>query len=293
MDNQLLKQSIRLTGVDNARELGGYISADGRTVRDGVLLRTGKLSSATESDLDRLSKVYHVGKIIDMRSEPEINGSPDITVFTRNPVKAYDLIPEGAEYINLPVMDLMRIISDNKRLVNNLSAEQLNDPFYMVDVLVENKLLGDELYYSFLESDMGKNSYSRFFRELLTLPEGKAFLFHCTQGKDRTGIGALLILTVLGVDEETIIEDYMLSNSYNNDKIEKRRAQLEKISTLSHDRIDKYIMAIESVKRSTMTGIIARLKSKYTSVTNYIITELGVSQSEIEFLRSRFLTDNA
>ncbi len=40
MDNQLLKQSIRLTGVDNARELGGYISADGRTVRDGVLLRT-------------------------------------------------------------------------------------------------------------------------------------------------------------------------------------------------------------------------------------------------------------
>ena len=59
------------------------------------------------------------------------------------------------------------------------------------------------------------------------------------------------------------------------------------------DRIDKYIMAIESVKRSTMTGIIARLKSKYTSVTNYIITELGVSQSEIEFLRSSFLTDNA
>lgn len=54
-----------------------------------------------------------------------------------------------------------------------------------------------------------------------------------------------------------------------------------------------HIMAIESVKRSTMTGIIARLKSKYTSVTNYIITELGVSQSEIEFLRSRFLTDNA
>ena len=52
-------------------------------------------------------------------------------------------------------------------------------------------------------------------------------------------------------------------------------------------------MAIESVKRSTMTGIIARLKSKYTSVTNYIITELGVSQSEIEFLRSKFLTDNA
>lgn len=82
-----LKNSIGLTGVRNARELGGYRTSDGRVVRHGCLLRTGKLENMTDADRDRLLGTYHLKKIIDLRSPGEISRSPE------------PVLP-GTEYIN-------------------------------------------------------------------------------------------------------------------------------------------------------------------------------------------------
>ena len=103
-------QSLSLAGVGNARELGGYKTEDGRMVKRGVLLRTAKLATATEEDIERLLSVYRLAVDVD-----------------------------------------------------------------------------------FLSSDVGKAGYGEFFRALLALNEGQAILFHCSQGKDRTGCGAMLI----------------------------------------------------------------------------------------------------
>lgn len=69
-------QSLSLSGVGNARELGGYATEDGRTVKRGVLLRTAKLSNATEEDLQKLTEAYHLSVVIDFRGDMEIESSP-------------------------------------------------------------------------------------------------------------------------------------------------------------------------------------------------------------------------
>lgn len=70
-------QSLSLTGVGNARELGGYASEDGRTVKRGVLLRTAKLSKATDEDIERLLSVYHLAVDVDFRGDFEVEDAPD------------------------------------------------------------------------------------------------------------------------------------------------------------------------------------------------------------------------
>lgn len=283
------KQSIELTGVGNARELGGYPAADGRNVRRGILLRTAKLSTASDEDIRRLKEDYKLAKIIDMRSVEEIEGSPEIAVFTGSPKPEHDPSVEGAEYIHLPVIDMQKQMSDTVEWAKAKGLYPITDMLKMLTVTIESGYVGAKLYVGFLEDECGKRGYSRFFRKLLSLDEGRALLFHCTQGKDRTGVAAMLILSALGVSEEIIVEDYMLTNIFNSERIAKERKMLEMSGKLPPDKIDDFLMVMDKVKESTMTGVISHLKEKYDSVKNYIVSELGVSEDEIGQLKDKFL----
>ena len=74
------RQSLSLTGVGNARELGGYAAADGRSVKRGVLLRSARLCDATDEDAQRLTEDYHLGVIVDLRSADEMENAPDVQI---------------------------------------------------------------------------------------------------------------------------------------------------------------------------------------------------------------------
>ena len=100
----------------------------------------------------------------------------------------------------------------------------------------------DQMYVDFLSSDTGKTGYHRFFEELLSLPDGQAILFHCSEGKDRTGCAAMLILYALGVDEKTIMEDFLLTNIYNAALIEEDRRLLA-AEGISEEEMDVMRMA--------------------------------------------------
>ena len=84
--------SLLLTGVGNARELGGYTTEDGRTVKHGALLRTAKLADATEEDIQRLLTVYRLAVDVDFRGDGEVESAPDPEM-------------EGVEYQNIHIMD--------------------------------------------------------------------------------------------------------------------------------------------------------------------------------------------
>ena len=85
-------QSLSLTGVGNARELGGYAAEDGKTVKRGVLLRTAKLVDAAEEDIERLLSVYHLAVDVDFRGDFEVEKAPDPEI-------------EGVEYLNIHIID--------------------------------------------------------------------------------------------------------------------------------------------------------------------------------------------
>ena len=134
----------------------------------------------------------------------------------------------------------------------------------------------------------GKKGYRQLFEELLALPEGQSLLFHCTQGKDRTGVAAMLILSALGVDKETILADYMLTNEYNADLIAGERQSLA-VRGIPEDKMNTYLMAMDRVSLETMTNALDWMVENYGSVNGYFEQELGVGETERTTLRDRFL----
>ena len=288
MDNNLhQRQSIGISSIGNARELGGYETADGSRVKRGIFLRTARLSTGTAEDLRRLSEVYHVQKIIDLRSEEEVNGSKEIALFTGKETPDPDPSVDGAEYMNLPILDLKKMMLRSEDLIKEIDGKL--DFIKMLTLSIKAGFISDELYYGFLDDDIGRRSYSRMFREILALDEGRAVLYHCTQGKDRTGVASMLILSALGVPEETIIEDYLLTNVFNSELIAKEKMMLEKSGKVPPDMTETYLMAMDRVNEKTMTNVLSHMKQRCGSVLDYIRNELNVSDGEIAELRARFL----
>ena len=258
--------------LGNARELGGYVSHDGRKVKRGVLLRSAKPIGASAADLERLKNEYNLHTITDFRMSYEREAEPNPKI-------------DGVTDVWCPIID-EDMISANV----NSSSESAKSmtTFERLKIAVDNGIVTDKMYVVFLSLEQGKKGYSEFFRQLLALPEGKSLLFHCTQGKDRTGVGAMLILSALGVDEDTIMQDYMLTNIFNAGLIEKEKKMLAQYN-LSDAALQKYLSVMDQVNPQYMQNAFDYLKENYGSVKGYITKELGVTEKYIGKLKNKFL----
>ena len=287
-----IKQSIGLVGIQNARELGGSPASDGRRVRRGVLLRSAKPSTGTPEDFRRLTEVYHLSKVIDLRSDQELNGSPELAPFTHTTEPDPDPVIGTAENIHIPILDLEAMMEQNAAAFEaDASGAAQMDIIKILEMSIKAGFISDELYFGFLDNNMGKEGYSRLFRELLNLEEGTSLLFHCTQGKDRTGVAAMLILSALCVPEDIIVSDYLLTNELNRERIIRERQMLEMSGKVPAGQLDTYLMAMDKVNEKTMTNVIAHIRERCGSVEGYIINELGITQSELNVLRGKYLTE--
>ena len=196
-------QAIDLDGVANARQLGGYVCADGRKIKDGVLLRSAALSTLTDEGAKTLSEKYHLKYVFDFRMDSESKAQPDKEV-------------AGAENVWLPVFSSALYDDDTMEAIKEGMKTGSAEQTYVI--LAKHKGLST-IYSKMLVTDEGKKAYSEFFNKLLTVGDGEAVLWHCTQGKDRAGMAAVLLLYALGADEETIRQDYMLTNEAYADLI--------------------------------------------------------------------------
>ena len=275
--NAPLSGSLSLAGVGNARELGGYTTEDGRVVKHGVLLRTAKLTGATEEDVERLLSVYHLATDVDFRGDGEVEKAPDPEM-------------EGVEYLNIHILD--ESAGPSEEMKAEIAA--LEEQGVEIDKITQLRLFrkyggfSDQMYVDFLSSDVGKDGYARFFQALLALPENRALLFHCSQGKDRTGCGAMLILFALGVDEETVMADFLLTNEYNADLIAEERAYLTE-NGIGEDELDEYMKSMDQVYPKFMQNAIQWMTETCGSPLGYITRELGVTEADIQALRDKFL----
>ena len=271
-------QSLGLSGVGNARELGGYACADGRVVKHGVFLRTAALANATEEDIRILQDDYHLSTIVDLRMTAEAESAPDPEI-------------EGVKYLRLGIIDEEEMAAKRQAIsAEVMEGLDLSKKTDQLKLAIRLGIISDQMYVEFLSGEPGKAGYARLFRELLALPEGGSLLFHCTQGKDRTGCAAMLILSALGVDEETILADFMLTNAFNAALIESERQMLI-ASGLEGDELETYMRAMDEVDPQYMINALDWMKANYGSVLNYIRTELGVTDGEIELLREKYLAE--
>ncbi len=269
-------QTLGLSAIGNARELGGYPSADGRTVKRGVLLRSAAPSDGTSSDFRVLTEKYNLAVMIDLRLD-----------FERN--KAQDPELDDVENLHLSVMNMELTAPRMKKAAEYIDGNLGDaDRKSMLIAIVKSGVINDNFYVEILRGREGKAGYAEMFRKLLSMPEDKSLLFHCTQGKDRTGIAAMLILSALDVDEKIIMSDYLLTNEFNAEKIA-REKQFVSTITDNDEEAEKYLFVMDHVSEAMMRRALDYLKNNYGSAKNYIIQELGITEEQITELQKKFL----
>ncbi|MCH5172160.1 MAG: tyrosine-protein phosphatase, partial [Erysipelotrichales bacterium] len=222
---------IELEGLPNTRDLGGLKTKDGKTIKYKKLLRSGHLHFATENDKRILLEEYNLGLVVDFRSLDEKNEKPD-------PVLT------SVKYAYNPVMrEITKGITRDEKSDKDTITMIIVD---MADDLNRAEKYMEDIYEQLINDDYALSQYGKFI-DLLLENKDKASLWHCTAGKDRAGFATFLVLECLGVDKETIIEDYLLTNKYvQNDIV----AMIKSIkSKYNLPNVDEVVKALFGIKR--------------------------------------------
>jgi protein-tyrosine phosphatase len=252
-------RKLPMDGAENFRDLGGYQAADGRTVKWGMLYRSDSLAELSDQDLAYIQRLG-VKQIVDFRTPFEKAEDPD-------------RIPEGVNYVEreidvegTAVKELFEKISSGD--IDDLNATELMENANRAFVTSQQQVYGPHL--KSLLSDNNVPSVA-----------------HCTGGKDRAGFGAAITLLALGVPESTVINDFLLTNEYTKDKINKYIWMIRLGSFFQTD--PEKIRPLLGVERSFIVAAIDQMKKDYGSIDNYFRQGLGISDAEIQLLRERFL----
>lgn len=249
---------------NNFRDLGGYQTINGQSIKWHRLLRSGHLHTLNQDDLTVLSQL-NVKYDIDFRAPDEIEKQPD-------------KVPATATYSPLPVFD--RDETDASKSSAQLAAE-LNGPKAGYDHMLE-------VYKNMVTTKQAKSSYQTFFDKLLSVNETESVLFHCTAGKDRTGMGAVFLLSALQVDQHTIVDDYLLTNDvtreYVTQKIDRLKQQQNVSKTLTEN-----ILALSTVSPDYVNTALTLIKHEYGTVLNYLQKYIGITDRQLSDLRQLYL----
>lgn len=246
------QRHVTLNGAANFRDLGGYKTKDGREVKWGKVYRSADISKLTDADLDTL-KNRHISYDVDFRGHQEAQQAPD----KLNPNTDYILCPAGSDSLN----NWMKDVAAHKN-----SGDSLLISFYG-----NTKYLADR--------------YKPFFAKLLAIPDDQSLLFHCTAGKDRTGIAAALFLYSLGVPYKTIVADYTATNYYRKDENVKAINGMVQYAHMSPETAKSMM----SAKKEYLDATFAAIRKQYGSVDIFLRDQIGLNKQQINILRDKYL----
>ncbi len=250
------ERRLPLEGPDNFRDLGGYQTADGHFTRWGKLYRSGEHASLTGADIRYLSRLG-IQLVCDFRSTRERKTAPDLPFDAYTENLHIDVDPEGVQPDAIQEQ-IRRGRLDRKALEEMMLAA----------------------YRSFPGEYAAE--WAILFRRL-SRPGDLPAVVHCTAGKDRTGFASALVLRAVGVPEDTVFEDYLLTNHY--------RAR--------HTRIISRLIPVYSLWRSDPEDLLPLLEAReeylrasfdeiekgWGSVDGYLRDALGVTQDMRAALR--------
>ncbi|OUM31378.1 autotransporter outer membrane beta-barrel domain-containing protein [Pseudomonas putida] len=245
----------RLAGMDNFRDIAGTTSAyttshDG-TMRAGVFYRSNALTP-TAADLATLNGLG-ISDVYDLRTASEIASTPDT-------------LPDGASYTNLDIIG-STTSGANITNISFSSAEQA-------------RAMMQETNRAFVNDAGMRGQFTVLFNELAAA-DGAA-LFHCTAGKDRTGWTAAVLLSIAGVDDATIMSNYLATNDYTAARVAATLAAMP----ASMAAIYAPLLGVEA---SYLQAGLDEVSAEYGSMDNYLKQGLGLSQETIYVLRGKMV----
>ncbi|GAE31421.1 tyrosine-protein phosphatase [Halalkalibacter hemicellulosilyticus] len=258
MNVQQPNRLIEFTGTFNFRDLGGYETTDGRRVKWGKIFRSGNISMLDEQDMRQVQQLG-VTAICDLRADDELERFP--TPFMEF-IQLYHVpvIPSNGEEEYRQALDL------TEEFVKRISKPG--------DLLTQlNEKMTDHT-----------KAYRKVFDVLLE--EEGAVLFHCMAGKDRTGVMAALILSVLNVPREIIVEDYLYTNR-SSDRLK------QSLATHNHEHIKKLdtkvVEAMLEARTEYIEAFFKKIDQDYGNVYKYMTNAIGLSEAEIQLLQEKLL----
>jgi len=263
------RRHVQLDGQPNFRDLGGYETVDGRSVKWGQIYRSGELPRLTDDDVSELEKMG-IASVVNFLTEDEIEA------------RGRDRLPAGVREVSAPIAgegenDLAKVV---------LEARQTAD-FSKVPVELNAEL------HRLLTGDAAKEQYAALLR-LAADPANRPLVFHCSHGVHRTGTATAILLSALGVPWETVREDYLLSNLYRNEEVEKRLAQLRVTAAerkgVAPEEVDMANIEAFYVLQSTyIDAALDEINKQHGSMRTYLRQGLGLTDAEIERLQDGLL----
>lgn len=246
------ENKFEIKKVTNFRAVGNIKNIDGRILKEGQFYRSAHLHKLKKKSFKTFENLG-IKEIIDLRNSKEISQKPDqlSDIFIYKNYSAFE--DEGDQLTQAKKLVL-------KGKVNGSDADQRMLDFYK-NYVTENQVIIKEIIHEILDSKT-------------------PVLYHCTAGKDRTGIITALILTILKFDRETIDNDYLLSNNYRKQLVQKRLHLANNLHFLYPKMDLKVIEKLSWVEKNYLEASFSEINKKYGSIDIYIHQVLGISENK-------------
>jgi len=263
-------REIHLKGTSNTRDIGGYLTSDLRTLRWRQIIRSENLSQLTASDFQKLEEIG-VKTVIDLRTEREHEQSPTVWLGDNPP-----------RFFHFPVGDsqndwfnAQRKLMKSNRFTEEQALEHMVDGYRMI-------------------AEVGPSSYQKLMDVVLDQSNWPV-LIHCNAGKDRAGVAVTLILEALGVDRETIMEEFLLTNEIGRSEekaifLSKKRKSSRSVGGRNKGSSASAWFPIVGVQPEMLEAFYVSVDEQYGSMDAFL-TELGVDQDARRALVASLTTE--
>ncbi|MFC6259560.1 tyrosine-protein phosphatase [Levilactobacillus fujinensis] len=255
-------QEIKLKNGFNCRDLGGYQTTSGRMVKAHKLIRAGYLSDLDSADQQVLDD-YGVRTVIDLRSPMEI-------------LKYPDQLSGRSRYLRIPVsrQDLTESTANLRSLAGQLTDKRAGFQLMM------------RSYQQLIVNVEAQQAYRHFFQVLLSSASG-GILFHCSSGKDRTGLLTILTLMMLGVPDDVVKADYLQSNWVSAIRVNDRLNEAKRVS--GNLAYLQSIFDLSIVREAYFERVLSIINDQYGGIKSYCYEQLGLSEDDLTKLKELVL----
>ena len=253
------ERRVPLDGAFNFRDIGGYHTADGRQVRWGRVFRSDHLADLTDDDRATLGQLG-VKVVADFRGAHELRVAPSALPDDGSIVRIELPIGDGS----VEGVPLHALIVN--KTIDHFTVEDMTKLY--IEMLGEHGDVFAQIAVAAADSDR------------------HALVYHCTAGKDRTGLATALLLSMLGVDLATILDDYELTNRYRS------RHRVEELRPELHAQgidIDKFL-PLFTAQRRVMADALTATVTEYGSLEQYVVAVGGLDPAVPAALRDQLLT---
>ncbi|GJJ07072.1 hypothetical protein Clacol_001271 [Clathrus columnatus] len=253
---------VIVDGVSNIRTLGDYSSKafPRHKTKPNFLFRSGEISRVSEIGKKQLEELG-IKKVFDLRSDIELEkfGTP---------------VPELTSSVNIYRLPVFK--------KEDYSPEMIARRYKLYATGKIESFM--ELYSQILDNAI--ISYGTIFKHIRDYPD-EGILFHCTAGKDRTGVLAALILKLAGVDSEDIAKDYALTRVGREPERALVISRLSKEPTFENNK--ESMLNLLEARAETMAAFLELLDEKYGGVQTYLEKYLGFSPEDVITIRDHLL----